>query len=227
MPMRHRTSPYAGTTGNWSPMPTWKSTCRRAAFGTAAVLAFAGCTNDSGGGTEAVSEDQAALVELSRRVTNAGSHAYTAEYLVEGTGASVIVAVDPTAGTGAVVVEDRPVFWAGESEEELAAWAGEELAAVVPAGAEVSSWLTATSEDPAAMAEFSDTTLAGELADCVKVQGAVDSPVGAYEVCVTTVGVIASVAADVGEVSYAVKLVNYHDGVDGAWMDELADTEGP
>lgn len=207
-------------------MPTWKPIRRCAVLGAAAVLALAGCTNDSGEGSEEVSEDQAALVELSRRVSNAESHAYTAEYLVESTGASVIVAVDPKAGTGAVVVEDRPVFWAGEDERELASWAGGELAEVVPAGSEVSSWLTATSEDPSAMTEFSDTTLAGELADCVKVQGAVDSPVGAYEVCVTTVGVIASVAADVGEVSYAVKLVNYHDGVDGAWMDELAGTNG-
>ncbi|WP_026928864.1 hypothetical protein [Glycomyces tenuis] len=206
-------------------MPISNSVRRWAALGAAAVLALAGCTNDPGGESGAVAEDQAALMELSERLASAETHAYTAEYLVEGTGESVVVAVDPEAGTGAVVVGDRPEFWAGEEEEALSVWLSGKLAAVLPTGEEVSSWLMATSEDPSAMAEFSDTTLAGELADCVKVQGAADSPVGAYEVCVTTVGVVASVTADVEDVAYTVKLVNYHDGVDGAWLDELAEEQ--
>lgn len=172
-----------------------------------------------------MAEDQAALLELSERLTNAETRAYTAEYLVEGTGESVVVAVDPELGTGAVVADGRPEIWAGESGEELSAWLSGKLADILPTGDEVSSWLTATSEDPSATTEFSDTTLAGELADCVKVQGAADSPVGAYEVCVTTVGVVASVAADVDDAAYTVKLVNYHDGVDGEWLDELAGDE--
>ncbi len=83
------------------------------------------------------------------------------------------------------------------------------------------SWLTATAADASASTEFSNTTLAGELADCVDVQGAEDSPVGAFEVCVTTVGVIASVTAKVGDTAYTAKLVNYHDGVDAGWLDEI------
>ncbi|WP_156925802.1 hypothetical protein [Glycomyces arizonensis] len=205
-------------------MPIWKPICRCAALGAAGVLALSGCMNGAGGGPSDVAEDQAALMELSERVASAEEHAYTAEYLVEGTGESVVVAVDPEGGTGAVVIGEQPRFWAGEDTDELTDWLSGELAAVLPTGRDVSAWLTATSEDPSATTEFSDTTLAGELADCVKVQGAADSPVGAYEVCVTTVGVVASVTADVGDVGYTAKLVTYHDGVDDGWLDELVDT---
>lgn len=223
MSVRHWPPPHAGTTGNWSPMPIWKPIRCCVVLGTAAVSALAGCTNGTGEGSAEVAEDHATLMELSERATRAGEHAYTAEYLVEDTGDFVVVAVDPEAGTGAVVIDDRPELWAGQGPEELSDWLGGALAAVLPTGREVSSWLTASAEDPSAAAEFSDTTLAGELSDCVKVQGSVDSPVGVYEVCVTTVGVLASVSADFGDVAYTAKLVNYHDGVNGAWLDELAD----
>ncbi|MCH7231284.1 hypothetical protein L0U85_10535 [Glycomyces sp. L485] len=205
-------------------MPTRNSLHRRAALGAAAVLALAGCTNDTGEETDTVSEDQAALVELGERLNGADGHAYTAAYLVEGTGTSVLLAVDPEAATAAVVVDDRPEFWTGEDVEEIPGWLSGELTGVLPTGGEVSEWLTATSGDPSARSEFSDTTLAGELADCVNVRGAAESPVGAFEVCVTTIGVIASITADLGEVTYTAKLVNYHDGVDDARLDELAGT---
>ena len=193
-----------------------------AALGAAAVIALSGCGDESGEAPETVSEDQAALVDLGKRLEGAEEHAYTAEYLIQDTGTSVLVAVDPEAGTGAVVIDDRPELWSGEDSQELSTWLGTELTGMLPTGDEVSEWLTATSEDASAQAEFSDTTLAGELADCVTVQGAAESPVGAFEVCVTTVGVIASVTAEVGDASYTAKLVNYNDGVDGAWLDELA-----
>ncbi|WP_460539175.1 hypothetical protein [Glycomyces halotolerans] len=195
---------------------------RCAALGAAAVIALTGCADDAGEGGETVAEDHAALVELSERLTKAEEHAYTAEYLVEGTGESVTVAVDPEAGDAVVVVGGQTEFWAGDGDPaELRTWLSVELVGVLPSSGEVSSWLTAASEDPSAATEFSDTTLAGELADCVNVSGASSSRVGAYKVCVTTVGVIASVTAEVGELSYTAKLVNYHDGVDAAWMRDL------
>lgn len=203
-------------------MPSWKPIRCCAVLGAAAVFALAGCTNGTGEATAEVAEDHAALMELGERVMRAGEHAYTAEYLVEGTGDSVIVAVDLEAGTGAVVIGEEPEFWTGQDVEELSDWLSDELATVLPTGREVSAWLTTSAEDPSAAAEFSDTTLAGELSDCVKVQGAVESEPGAYEVCVTTVGVVASVKADLGEVAYTAKLVKYHDGVSGTWLDELA-----
>lgn len=193
---------------------------RCAALGAAALLALAGCQN-GGGGEEAASEDQVALTELSNRLIESEDHAYTAEYLVEGSDDAVLVAVDPEAGTAAVVIGDRPELWTGGDGTELAVWLGQQLDDVLPSDEDVASWLSATAADPSASTEFSDTTLAGELADCVDVQGAEDSPVGAFEVCVTTVGVIASVTAKVEETAYTVTLVNYHDGVDAAWLNEI------
>lgn len=200
----------------------WNPVRRCAPLGVAVALVLAACTDDAGDGVEEVAEDQAALMELSERLAGSDRHAYTAEYLVEGTGESVIVAVDPEEGDAVVVVEDRPEFWDGEDPDQLASWLSDRLAEVLPAGSDVAEWLAATSGDPSAAAEFSDTTLAGELADCVDVSGAANSPVGVYKVCVTTVGVIASVTAEVDEVAYAAKLVDYHDGVDAEWMDDLA-----
>lgn len=193
---------------------------RCAALSAAALLALAGCSDRADGG-ESASEDQAALTELSNRLVDGEGHAYTAEYLVEDSEESVLVAVDPDAGTAAVVVGDRPEVWAGEDATELTVWLGRELDGILPADDAVVSWLTATAADASASTEFSNTTLAGELADCVDVQGAEDSPVGAFEVCVTTVGVIASVTAKVGDTAYTAKLVNYHDGVDAGWLDEI------
>jgi hypothetical protein len=140
---------------------------------------------------------------------------------VEGSEESVLVAVDPEAGTAAVVIGDRPRLWTEDEPTELATWLSGELEGVLPPEEAVASWLAATAADPSASAEFTDTTLAGELADCVDVQGAEDSPVGSFEVCVTTVGVIASVTAKVGDTVYTAKLVNYHDGVDAAWLGEI------
>ncbi|MCC3762991.1 hypothetical protein K3N28_07890 [Glycomyces sp. TRM65418] len=193
---------------------------RCAALSAAALLALAGCSGAEAGG-ESASEDQAALTELSDRLVDGEGHAYTAEYLVEGSEKSVLVAVDPEAGTAAVVVGDRPRLWTNEESTDLAVWLSRELEGILPAEDAVASWLSATAADPSASTEFSDTTLAGELADCVEVRGAEGSPVGAYEVCVTTVGVIASVTAKVGGTAYTAKLVNYHDGVDAAWLSEL------
>ena len=190
------------------------------ALSAAALLALAGCSDEKDGG-ESASEDQAALTELSARLADGEGHAYTAEYLVEGSEESVLVAVDPEAGTAAVVVGDRPELWTEEEATELATWLGQELEDVLPAEEAVASWLNATAADPSASAEFSNTTLAGELADCVDVQGADDSPVGSFEVCVTTVGIIASVTAKVDGTAYTAKLVNYHDGVDAAWLGEI------
>lgn len=186
----------------------------------AAVFALAGCSEGAEGG-ESASEDQAALTELSGRLTEGDQPAYTAEYLIEGSKESVLVAVDPEAGTAAVIVGDRPNLWAGDDTAELNTWLGQELEGILPPGETVASWLSETAADPSASTVFSNTTLAGELADCVQVQGAADSSVGAYEVCVTTVGVIASVTAKVGDTSYTAKLVNYHDGVDASWLEEI------
>ncbi len=193
-----------------------------AALGAAALLALAGCADDGGDEVETVAEDRAALVELSERLADGEDHSYTAEYLVEATGRSVTVAVDPEAEEAVVVVDDRPEFWEGGDDGSLSSWLTVELAGVLPSNQEVADWLSAVSEDSSASTELSDTTLAGELADCVDVSGAASSPVGAYQVCVTTVGVIARVTAEVGDVSYTAKLVDYHDGVDGAWLDDLA-----
>ncbi|MEU6246012.1 hypothetical protein [Glycomyces sp. NPDC047010] len=193
---------------------------RCAAFGAAALLALAGCSGGEGGG-EAASEDQAALTELSERLVDGEGHAYTAEYLLEGSDDALLVAVDPDAGTAAVVVGDRPSLWAGEDAADLAVWLRQELDGLLPTDEDVASWLAAAAADSAASADFSDTTLAGELADCVDVQGATGAPVGSFEVCVTTVGVIASITAKVGDAAYTAKLVNYHDGVDSAWLDGI------
>jgi hypothetical protein len=193
---------------------------RCAALGAAALLALAGCQS-GGGGEKAASEDQVALTELSNRLIEGEDHAYTAEYLVEGSDEAVLVAVDPEAGTAAVVVGDRPELWTGADETELTVWLGQQLEEILPSEEDVAAWLSATAADPSASTEFSDTTLAGELADCVDVQGAEDSPVGSFEVCVTTVGVIASVTAKVDASVYTAKLVNYHDGVDPAWLNEI------
>ncbi|RRR97506.1 hypothetical protein [Glycomyces terrestris] len=197
---------------------------RCAALGAASLLALAGCS--FGGDEEAASEDQAGLTELSERLAGAEGHAYTAEYLVEGSDDELLVAVDPEAGTAAVVVGDRPSLWSGGDEAELGAWLAEELDGLLPTDTDVAAWLAAAAADAAASAEFSDTTLAGELANCVDVQGAADAPVGAFEVCVTTVGVIASVTAKVGDTAYTAKLVNYHDGVDAAWLDDVTGQAG-
>ncbi|MFC3492130.1 hypothetical protein [Glycomyces rhizosphaerae] len=199
---------------------------RCAALSAAALLALAGCSNGADG-DESASEAQAALTDLSDRLLDGETHAYTAEYLIEGSEESVLVAVDPEAGTAAVVIGDRPRVWAGEDATELTVWLGQELEGILPADEAVASWLSATAADDSASTEFSDTTLAGELADCVDVQGAEDSPVGAYTVCVTTVGVVASVTAKVGETAYTAKLVNYHDGVDAGWLDEITGQAGP
>ncbi|THV32192.1 hypothetical protein [Glycomyces paridis] len=191
---------------------------RCAVLGAAALLALAGCSG-GGGGEEQSSEDQVALTELSDRLLEAEDHAYTAEYLMEDSGVSVLVAVDPESGTAAVVVGDRPERWTGEGDMEV--WLGQRLEGKLPPEADVASWLASAAVDASASLVFTDTTLAGELADCVDVQGAKDSPVGSFEVCLTTGGVIASVAAKVGDTAYTAKLVNYHDGVDASWLDEL------
>jgi len=191
----------------------------------AALLALAGCSAGAEGG-ESASEDQAALTDLGGRLIEGDQPAYTAEYLIEDSEQSVLVAVDPEAGTAAVVVGDRPSLWTGEDPAEMTVWLGQELDGILPPEETVASWLTATAADPSASTVFTDTTLAGELADCVEVQGAEDSPVGAYKVCVTTVGVIASVTAKVGSTAYTAKLVNYHDGVDAAWLDEITGQAG-
>jgi len=191
----------------------------------AALFALAGCSDGAEGG-ESASEDQAALAELSGRLVEGDQASYTAEYLVEGSDDSVLVAVDPEAGTAAVVIGDRPSLWAGDDQAEMAVWLGQELDGILPAEDDVAAWLSATAADPTASTEFSNTTLAGELADCVDVQGAEDSPVGAYAVCVTTVGVIASVTAKVDGTAYTAKLVNYHDGIDAAWLDEITGQAG-
>jgi hypothetical protein len=193
---------------------------RCAVLSAAALLVLAGCS-DNADGVESASEDQAALTELSGRLVDGEGHAYTAEYLVEGSGDSVLVAVDPEAGTAAVVIGDRPRLWTDEEPTELADWLSRELDGILPSEEAVASWLAATAVDPSASTDFSDTTLAGELADCVDVRGAEASPVGAFAVCVTTVGVIASVTAKVGDTAYAAKLVNYHDGVDADWLGEI------
>lgn len=192
---------------------------RCAVLSAAALLALAGCSEGAGG--EAASEDQAALTELSGRLVEGDRPAYTAEYLIEGSEESVLVAVDPEAMTAAVVIGDRPSLWTGDDLAGLAVWLGQELDGILPSEETVASWLSATAVDASASTEFSNTTLAGELADCVNVQGAEDSPVGAYEVCVTTVGVIASVTAKVGDTAYTAKLVNYDDGVNASWLDEI------
>ncbi|WP_344487233.1 hypothetical protein [Glycomyces endophyticus] len=194
---------------------------RCAVLGAAALLALAGCSLGGGAGEEA-SEDQAALTELSERLVDGEGHAYTAEYLLDGSDDPLLVAVDPEAGTAAVVVGDRPALWSGEDAAELAVWLGQKLDGLLPTDDDVAAWLAAAAADSAAAAEFSDTTLAGELADCADVQGAADAPVGSFEVCVTTVGVIASVTAKVGDTAYTAKLVNYHDGVDSTWLDGLS-----
>jgi hypothetical protein len=150
---------------------------RCVALSAAALLALAGCSNGKDGG-ESATEDQAALTELSNRLVDGKGHAYTAEYLVEGSDESVLVAVDPEAGTAAVVVGDRPELWTDTESTELTAWLSQELEGVLPAEEDVAS-------------------------------------------CVTTVGVIASVTAKVGSTAYTAKLVNYHDGVDSAWLGEI------
>ncbi|MFG3339345.1 hypothetical protein [Glycomyces sp. NPDC048151] len=198
---------------------------RCAVLGAAALLALAGCS-DGGEGGESASEEQAALTELSGRLVEGDRPAYTAEYLIEDSEESVLVAVDPEAGTAAVVVGDRPSLWAGEDAAGIDLWLSQELEGFLPPDETVAAWLSETSADPSASTVFSNTTLAGELADCVEVQGAEDATVGAYEVCVTTVGVIASVSAKVGDTAYTAKLVNYHDGVDAAWIDEITGQGG-
>lgn len=199
---------------------------RCAAFGAAALLALAAGCSGGKGGEETASEDQAALTELSERLVDGEGHAYTAEYLLEGSDDALLVAVDPEAGTAAVVVGDRPSLWAGEDDADLAVWLGQELDGLLPTDDDVASWLAAAAADAAASAEFTDTTLAGELADCVDVQGAAEAPVGSFEVCVTTVGVIASITAKVGDDAFGAKLVNYHDGVDAAWLDGITGQAG-
>ncbi|WP_205326614.1 hypothetical protein [Glycomyces sp. YM15] len=198
---------------------------RCAVLSAVALFALAGCSDGAEGG-ESATEDEAALTELSGRLTEGDQPAYTAEYLIEGSEEQVLVAVDLEAGTAAVVIGDRPSLWAGEDPAELNVWLGQELDGVLPAEETVASWLSETAADASASTEFSNTTLAGELADCVDVQGAEDSPVGAYQVCVTTVGVIASVVAKVGGDAYTAKLVNYHDGVDAGWLDEITGQAG-
>ncbi|WP_030155337.1 hypothetical protein [Glycomyces sp. NRRL B-16210] len=193
---------------------------RCAALGAAALLALAGCSG-GGGGRERSAEDQIALTELSNRLVEGGSSAYTAEYLVVESGESVLVAVDQDAGTAAVVVGEESERWSGANPTELELWLGQRLSGLVPTDEDVASWLSAAAIDPTASTTFSDTTLAGELADCVDVQGAAESPVGSFEVCVTTGGVVAKVTAKVGDNAYGVKLVNYHDGVDAAWVDGI------
>ncbi|MQM25458.1 hypothetical protein [Glycomyces albidus] len=193
---------------------------RCAVLGAAALLALAGCSL-RGGTEEPASEDQAALTELSERLAAGEDHAYTAEYLMEDSEEALLVAVDPEAETAAVVVGDRPSLWSGGDGTELTVWLGQKLEGMLPTEDDVAAWLAAAAADAAASAEFSDTTLAGELADCVDVQGAADAPVGSFEVCVTTVGVIASITAKVGDTAYTAKLVNYHDGVDTAWLDDI------
>lgn len=202
-------------------MPKRNPLSRCAALGAVVVLALAGCNGEVGPNGDEAPEDRLALTELGDRLDGAVEHAYTAEYLAEGTDKMVTVAVDPDGGRAVVVVGDEVEMWSETDTQELSTWLGGQLTGMLPSGEEIAEWLSATSEDPSASAEFSDTTLAGELADCVAVTGATDSPVGVYEVCVTTVGVIASVTAEVDETSYTTKLVDYHDGVDAAWLDEL------
>lgn len=202
-------------------MPKRNPLSRCAALGAAVVLAVTGCNGEAGSNGEEAPQDRLALTELGDRLDGAVEHAYTAEYLVEGADKTVTVAIDPEGDRAVVVVDDEVEMWSEADPQELSTWLSGQLTGMLPSGEEIAGWLSATSDDPSAKAEFSDTTLAGELADCVAVTGATDSPVGVYEVCVTTVGVIASVTAEVDEASYTTKLVNYHDGVDAAWLDEL------
>ena len=201
-------------------MPKRNPLSRCAALGATLALTLTGCGQDRGDVGEAP-EDRIALTELSDRLDGVVEHTYTAEYLAEGTGEQVTVAVDPEQGRAVVVLGDEAALWSESDPQDLSTWLGVQLTGTLPSGEAVAGWLSATSEDPAARTEFSDTTLAGELADCVSVTGAAHSPVGAYKVCVTTVGVIASVNAETGETSYTAKLIGYRDGVDASWLDEL------
>ncbi|GAB4008821.1 hypothetical protein GCM10029992_66170 [Glycomyces albus] len=76
-------------------MPKRNPLSRCAALGAVVVLALTGCNGQTGTNGEEAPEDRLALSELGDRLDGAVEHAYTAEYLAEGTDKTVTVAVDP------------------------------------------------------------------------------------------------------------------------------------
>ncbi len=82
--------------------------------------------------------------------------------------------------------------------------------------------LTATSLDPEAQIEYSDTTIAGRHATCLSVSGLRDAAAANFQTCVTTEGLLASFS---GTVNIDLLVGDTNDdtdsGVETTWVDLL------
>ncbi|MFC4333767.1 hypothetical protein [Salininema proteolyticum] len=176
-------------------------------------LLLAGCVSADG-----ASEDRVMLSEIGSRLESTG--AYTATYRL-GDGSDLTVAVDASHARAAVVGEDSAEVWTGDEAESLPIWLKLQLHNTLPPQETVAAWLDKAALDSSAKIEFSDTTLAGELSDCVTVQGASESDVADFEVCVTVIGVVSSVEARTPQGRFDARLISYSDGVDDEWFTDL------
>ncbi|WP_156937545.1 hypothetical protein [Haloglycomyces albus] len=184
----------------------------------ATPLVLAGClfSADQGG-----SESRVILSEIASRLDSDEIGSYTATYRLQD-GSELTVSIDPDMGRAAVVRDDQASLWTREdNSESLRLWLKVELHNILPTGRSVQTWLEAATTDDKAKVEFDDVTLAGERSDCIHIQGATDSEVENFNVCVTAIGVITRVDARTPQGQYSATLVDYRDGVGEEWFREL------
>ncbi|QSB04574.1 hypothetical protein [Natronoglycomyces albus] len=202
----------------------------------AAVATLSACSDPNGNGGGDPRQDYQVLDELSKRATSGIDHSYTADYMV-GSGSDQLRLVRDAEGDRMAIglMDELHVFTpaytaycqAGECTREdehgldLAEWMRDLTPQLLPAQWDASYWLSALDADSSADIDYHDTRLAGELADCIEVAGAVESPVSAFELCLTTHGVIASLTAVVDGEELRVKLTSIANSVDEEYFTQV------
>lgn len=198
-----------------------------AALAVSAVLGA--CTNSENGEEEEPREDLAVLEELSERSQQAMDHSFSASYMIGEDSPNLVVVRDAEDDRLAVNLGDETHILTSEftaacegqecehvetDDVDPQEWLHDLAPDLLPAEWDVDYWLTSLSTDAAADVNFHDTRLAGQLADCLEVENAVDAPVTSFELCMTTNGVLASLSAVVDGDEVEVKLTSFTDAVD-------------
>lgn len=208
----------------------------------AASAALGACTDSEEEKPEEPRDDHSVLEELSERSQQSMDQSYSASYLIGDEDPSLFVVQDAENDRTAISLNDQthiltPEYSAvcegddctyrEEPDVSASEWMQDLTPQLLPAQWDVDYWLTELETDSAAEVDYHDTRLAGELADCVEVEGAVDSPVSAYELCMTTNGVLASLSAVVDGEEIEVKLTNFSDSVDEQFFELAEATSAP